>query len=54
MKERVDMSPLIGIVVLPLGIIAAGIGNGGDAMWLVFAAVLAIATSYVARRNSGS
>jgi hypothetical protein len=37
--------------------IAGGVGMAltrSDPMWLVFGAVLAIATSYLARKNSGS
>lgn len=57
MMERVGMSHLIGVVVLPLAMIAGGVGMAltrEDPMWLVFGAVLAIATSFLARRNSGS
>ena len=51
------MSHLFGVVVLPLLMIAGGVGMAlqrSDPMWLVFAAVLAIATSYLARKDSGS
>jgi hypothetical protein len=55
--ERADMGHLIGVVVLPLATIAGSVGMAltrSDPMWLVFGAVLAIATSYLARKNSGS
>ncbi len=57
MMERADMGHLIGVVVLPLAIIAGGVGMAltrSDPMWLVFGTVLSIATSYLARKNSGS
>lgn len=57
MTGRVSMHHLIGVVVVPLAMIAAGVGMAmtrDDPMWLVFGAVLAIATSFLARRNSGS
>lgn len=57
MTGRASMHHLIGIVVVPLAMIAAGVGMAmtrDDPMWLVFGAVLAIATSFLARRNSGS
>jgi hypothetical protein len=57
MMERADMGHQIGAVVLPLAIIAGGVGMAltrSDSMWLVFGAVLAIATSYLARKYSGS
>lgn len=51
------MSRLFGTVVLPLAMVATGIGlalTRDDPMWLVFGAVMAIATSFLARRISGS
>ncbi|MGD9670060.1 MAG: hypothetical protein AB7U75_13520 [Hyphomicrobiaceae bacterium] len=51
------MSYLVGVIVLPLAIVAGGTGMAltrDDPVWLVFGAVLAIATSYLMRRNSGS
>lgn len=46
------MSPSFAIYFLPLGIIATGIymaAKTGDPMWLVFAAVAAVATGFMVR-----
>ncbi|MCB1527710.1 MAG: hypothetical protein KDJ45_08420 [Hyphomicrobiaceae bacterium] len=51
------MHPVFGIVVLPLIFVAAGVGlamTWHDPGLLVVGAILAIATSYLARKNSGS
>lgn len=53
---RAEMSRSVDVVLLPLTLVAAGIGMAltrDEPMWLVFAAVLAIATSFMARRTSG-
>lgn len=45
------------IYAAPLGILAGGIGmayRNDDPLWLVFAAVLAMITGYMARRHFGS
>ncbi|MCB1521546.1 MAG: hypothetical protein KDJ37_13350 [Hyphomicrobiaceae bacterium] len=50
------MAPVFGLVLLPLTIIAGGIGMAttfDDPMWLVAGAVLAIATGFFMRGNSG-
>lgn len=51
------MNPLVAILLLPLSILAIGIWmavNTNEPMWLVFAAVLAMAAGYIARRTLGS
>lgn len=45
------------IYVVPLGILGAGVAmalRNDDPLWLVFCAVLAIITGYMARRYFGS
>ena len=47
------MNEIATIVLLPLAVLAIGVYmavNTGDPMWLVFGAVLAMATGYLARR----
>ena len=53
MTGRASMHHLIGIVVVPLAMIAAGVGMAmtrDDPMWLVFGAVLPAAVLALARR----
>lgn len=55
--ERADMSGMIGVVLLPLAMVATGVGMAltrGEPMWLVVGAVLAMATSFLARKDLGS
>lgn len=51
------MNASFAIYLLPLAILAVGIYmavNSGEPMWLVFAAVAAIATGFMARNFLGS
>ena len=55
--EKRPMNEIAAIVLLPLIVLAIGVYmavNIGDPMWLVFGAVLAMATGYLARRIFGS
>lgn len=51
------MNATFAIYLIPLAILVAGIylaANSGDPMWLVFAAVAAVATGFMARNFLGS
>lgn len=51
------MNTSFAIYILPLAILAVGIymaANSGDPMWLVFAAIAAIATGFMVRNFMGS
>ncbi len=55
--EKRLLNEIVAIVLLPLAVLAIGVYmavNSGDPMWLVFGAVLAMATGYLARRIFGS
>jgi len=51
------MRPIVGLIVVPLAILAFGIGMAlslGDPLWLVYSALLAMAAGYITRRTFGS